>query len=240
MSEAVSDILLIHGSGHGAWCFQPLIAALQALGHNSRAIDLPGAGEDTTPHAEVTLASYAETICGALGPKTLLLGHSAAGYAITAAAERAPEGIARLVFLCAYVPEPGRSMLDLMRDAPRRPLHGRLIKSADGLSYSAPAEVAEESFYHDCTEAQRAFAIPRLCPQPIAPQAEVVNLSKASQSLQRSYILCRDDRTIPPEHQAAMTASWPRADVHEIDSGHSPFLSAPAELAALIDRLARQ
>ncbi|WP_417523061.1 alpha/beta fold hydrolase [Marinovum sp.] len=240
MSEPVSDILLIHGSGHGAWCFEPLIGKLQALGHSARAIDLPGAGDDPTPPAEVTLARYAEAICAALGRNTLLLGHSAAGYAITAAAERAPERIARLVYLCAYVPEPGRSMLDLMRDAPRRPLHGRLTKSDDGLCYSAPAEVAEECFYHDCTEAQRAFAIPRLSPQPIAPQAEVVNLSKVSQSLPRSYILCRDDRTIPPEHQAAMTAGWPRADVHELASGHSPFLSMPAELAALIDRLARQ
>jgi len=93
----MSDILLVHGSCHGAWCWRDLIPALQELGHSPRAIDLPSHGDDTTPVNAVTLDSYAEAICDALGPRTLLLGHSAAGFAITAAAERRPERIARLI-----------------------------------------------------------------------------------------------------------------------------------------------
>jgi len=234
----MSDILLVHGSCHGAWCWRDLIPALQELGHSPRAIDLPSHGDDTTPVNAVTLDSYAEAICDALGPRTLLLGHSAAGFAITAAAERRPERIARLVYLCAYVPAPGRTMLDLRRAQARQPLSGALVKRDDGLSYTLRPEVAARVFYQDCSEEQRRFALARLGPQPIAPQSAVVRVSDASQSLPRSYILCRDDQTIPPEFQAQMTADWPREDVHVFDAGHSPFLAAPAALAALIDRLA--
>ncbi|MGY3439165.1 MULTISPECIES: alpha/beta fold hydrolase [unclassified Marinovum] len=233
----MSDILLIHGSCHGAWCWRDLIPALNARGHNARAIDLPGAGADETPLADVTLDSYAEAIVAALGPRTVLLGHSAAGYAITAAAERAPERIARLVYLCAYVPEHARSMLDLRRDSARQPLSGGLIKSDDGLSYAARPEAAAATFYHDCTPDQQRFGLAHLGPQPIAPQAAVPLISNASRDLPRSYILCGDDQTIPPEHQAAMVANWPPEDVHRLASGHSPFLSAPGPLAALIDQL---
>ena len=236
----MSDILLIHGSCHGAWCWCDLIPALAARGHDARAIDLPGAGDDPTPLADVTLDSYAEAIVAALGPRTVLLGHSAAGYAIAAAAERAPERIARLVYLCAYVPQDARSMLDLRRDAPRQPLSGGLIKSDDGLSYSARPEAAAASFYQDCSPELQRFALARLCPQPIAPQAAAPVIKATSQDLPRSYILCDDDQTIPPEHQAAMVADWPPEDVHRFASGHSPFLSAPDRLAALIDRLAAE
>ena len=235
----MSDILLIHGSCHGAWAWDALIPALQALGHTARAIDLPGSGDDPTPLAEVTLDRYAEAIVAALGEDTVLVGHSAAGYAITAAAERAPERIARLVHLCTYLPEPGRSMLDLRKDAPFQPLRGALTKTEDGLGYTVDPAAAPRVFYQDCTAEARAWAVARLGPQAIAPQAAVVDVSDRSQSLPRSYILCENDGTIPPAHQVAMTADWPAGDVHRITTGHSPFLAAPDRLARLIDGIVR-
>ena len=53
----MSDFLLIHGSCHGAWCWDDLIPELEALGHTARAIDLPSHGADKTPVAEVSLDS---------------------------------------------------------------------------------------------------------------------------------------------------------------------------------------
>ena len=43
------DILLVHGSCHGAWAFRDLAPALQDLGYTARAIDLPGHGNTPTP-----------------------------------------------------------------------------------------------------------------------------------------------------------------------------------------------
>lgn len=233
----MSDILLIHGSCHGAWGWRALIPELQALGHSARAIDLPGSGDDATPLAEVTLDAYAEAITAALGEDTVLLGHSAAGFAITAAAERAPERIARLIYLCAYLPEPGRSIIDLRKDALVQPLKGALAKTPDGLGYTVDPAIAPKVFYQDCTQEVQAYAVPRLGPQAIAPQVAALNVSENSSRLPKSYILCENDATIPPAHQAAMTAGWPRGDVHRIATGHSPFFAAPDRLAALIDTI---
>lgn len=233
----MSDILLIHGSCHGAWAWKAVIAELAALGHNARAIDLPGAGEDDTPVAEVTLDGYVDAICGALGPDTVLVGHSMAGYPITAAAQRAPEQINRLIYLCAYVPAPGKSLVEMRRAAPRQPLLHAIERSKDGLSFRALPEHAAGVFYNDCTPEQVAHALPRLRPQPIAPQATALTAMDRAIALPRSYILCTRDNTIPPEHQATMVADWPRADVHDLDTGHSPFLSAPKRLAQLMDQI---
>ncbi|MDO6728580.1 alpha/beta fold hydrolase [Marinovum sp. 2_MG-2023] len=232
----MSDILLIHGSCHGAWAWDTVLPELAALGHDARAIDLPGAGADPTPHSAITLAQYTDAILAALGAHTVVVGHSAAGYPITAAAERAPEKIAKLIYLCAYVPEQGRSMLDLRRDVPSQPAQRPFAKSDDGLSYVAlPAAVP--LFYSDCPPDLARRAAAQLCPQPIAPQAEVLKLSESSHHLPRHYIRCTKDQTIPPQHQAAMVADWPAQHVHALDTGHSPFISAPRQLADLIDRL---
>ena len=74
--------VLVHGAFHGAWSWQHLITELEAAGHTVTAIDLPGAGDDTTPLAEVTLDAYADKVRAALGadgPPPVLVGHSMGG-----------------------------------------------------------------------------------------------------------------------------------------------------------------
>ncbi|WP_372893420.1 alpha/beta fold hydrolase [Rhodosalinus sp.] len=234
----MAEFLLIHGSCHGAWCWRDLIPALEARGHAARAIDLPGHGEDATPAGEVTLEAYAEAILGAIADPVVLVGHSMAGFPITAAAEKAPEKIARLVYLCAYVPAGGVSLVEMRQAAPRQPLLPALEKSADGLSFTARPEMAPGVFYHDCPEETVDWAVPRLCPQPVAPQATPLDVTQRSRALPRDYILCTDDRTIPPEYQATMTADWPAGAVHEMATGHSPFFADPEGLARLLDCIA--
>ncbi|GAA1288420.1 hypothetical protein Psi02_71360 [Planotetraspora silvatica] len=47
-----------------------------------------------------------------------------------------------------------------------------------------------------------------------------------------TYIICTADNAIPPFAQEAMAQRAER--VHRLDSSHSPFLSMPSELAALL------
>jgi pimeloyl-ACP methyl ester carboxylesterase len=211
----MAEFLLIHGSCHGAWCWRDLIPALAARGHAARAIDLPGHGEDATPPGEVTLDAYAEAILAAIDAPVVLVGHSMAGFPITAAAENAPEKIARLVYLCAYVPAGGVSLVEMRRAAPRQPLLPALQTSADGASFSVRPEMARQVFYHDCPEEAVAYAVPRLCPQPVAPQATPLAVTERSRALPRDA-----DR------------------VHEMATGHSPFFADPAGLARRLDRIA--
>lgn len=234
----MAEFLLIHGSCHGAWCWREMLPRLNARGHSARAIDLPSHGDDSTPPEGLTLDNYAHAILAAIDAPVILVGHSMAGFPITRAAEIAPEKIARLVYLCAYVPKPGFSLADMRREAPRQPLIDAVRKTPDGACFTVDPAKAPGVFYNDCSEAQVAYAVPRLCPQAILPQETVVELTDRSARLPRSYIRCTDDRTIPPEYQVTMTEGWPEGTVFDLDCGHSPFFARPDDLADLLISIA--
>jgi pimeloyl-ACP methyl ester carboxylesterase len=234
----MADFLLIHGSAHGAWAWRDVIPRLRALGHEARAIDLPSHGQDPTPVAAVGLDTYRDAILSALGDRTVLVGHSMGGFPITAAAEAAPARVGALVYLCAYVPVAGKSLADMRGGSPRQPLAPAIRRSEDGLSLTFDPAMVRDLFYHDCAPEAVDYAMARLCPQPIAPQATPIPSIARAEALPRHYILCEDDRAIPPEFQATLCADFPAKRNHRLPTSHSPFFSAPDLLARLLDRIA--
>jgi pimeloyl-ACP methyl ester carboxylesterase len=226
--------LLVHGSCHGAWCWRDVLTEIEQLGYDAEAIDLPGHGQDQTPANTITLDLYAEAILEAvtrnqaLGP-TVVVGHSMAGYAITAAAERAPEQIAQLIYVCAYAPVSGKSLADMRRDGPRQLLQDAILISDDRVTFQFDPAKLEAKFYHDCPEGTLAYAKAHLTPQPILPQATPLVVTERSANLPKRYIRCADDRAIPPEYQITMSEGW--ADTVTLDCGHSPFFAQPRALA---------
>ncbi|HBU76315.1 MAG TPA: hypothetical protein DEB38_08600 [Acidimicrobiaceae bacterium] len=104
---AISNVLLVHGAWHGAWCWAPLQRALDQLGIPSHAIDLPGHGISPLPLGD--LHGDAAAVVGALEalpPDTLLLGHSYGGAVISQAAAHS-DRIGHLMFLAAFALEAG-------------------------------------------------------------------------------------------------------------------------------------
>ncbi|GGL51355.1 alpha/beta fold hydrolase [Wenxinia marina] len=232
----MASFLLVHGSCHGAWCWEETVPALAALGHAARAIDLPGHGADPTPPEGVTLDDYARAIVAALRDGDILVGHSMGGFPITAAAELAPERIARLVYLCAYVPSAaGHSLAEMRRLAPRQPLVEAIRR--DGPVFTIDPEMAVAKFFHDVEPGRAARAVARLGKQPVAPQEVPVTPDRAL-GVPRSYIRCTEDGAVPYEFQVTMTGDWAEGTVFEMQTSHSPFLSDPEGLAALLDRIA--
>ncbi len=236
----MAQFLLIHGSCHGAWCWRDVLPFLNTGGHSARAIDLPGHGQDRTPAGEVTLDAYARAIVDAIDAPVILVGHSMGGYPITAAAERAPGKVTKLVYLCAYVPIPGQSLADRRRAAPRQPLLPAIRVAPDRLTWSADPAMLDDVFYHDCPPGTIDYARAHLTPQPIAPQETVLALTARSAAIPRAYIRCTDDRTIPPEWQEHMTEGWPLGTVRTLPTGHSPFFAAPAMLAERLIEIATE
>ncbi|KUF09660.1 alpha/beta fold hydrolase [Pseudoponticoccus marisrubri] len=239
----MARFLLVHGTAHGAWCWRDVIPALKARGHAAHAIDLPGHGQDATPYAGITLDDYAHAVLDGLrdheGP-SLVVGHSMGGFPITRAAEIDPSRIARLVYLCAHTPWPGQSLSEMRLLGATQPLLPVIRKTVDGKGFTLDPEQVEAVFYHDCPADTVALAQAQLCTEPLAPSATPVDLSDRSATLPRSYILCRRDRAVPPDLQETLAARFDPADVHALDSGHSPFFSMPDRLAELLDRIAAQ
>lgn len=229
----MSEVILVHGSCHGAWCWRDVIPELEALGHQVTAIDLPSHGQDKTPVETVTLDLYAEAISKAIKGKAVLVGHSMGGYPITAAAEFSPEKVERLIYLCAYVPVEGMGLADRRRSAPRQPLLEAVVVDEARVSFTINPEMAVEKFYHDVNAETATWAISKLCPQAIRPQETPLAI-KNSPSIPRNYIRCLYDGAIPTEFQFTMTEGWPSDTVVDMPTSHSPFFSDPKGLAAHI------
>jgi len=235
----MSEILLVHGSCHGAWCWRDVLPILEDLGHDARAIDLPGHGQNPQPVENTTLDLYAQAILDAIDTHAIVVGHSMAGFPISAAAEADPSKIARLIYLCAYAPRNGLSLVDMRMEAPRQPLLEAIAKTPDGFGFAFRDSHLPTALYHDCPEGTVDYARQNLCVQAIKPQATPIQLGKAYQSVPKTYIRCDDDHAIPPEYQRTMTEGWPAQDIHALPTSHSPFFSMPARLARLIDQIAQ-
>ena len=230
----MADFLLIHGSCHGAWCWRDMLPLLNRGGHTARAIDLPSHGEDPTPVNDVTLDLYADAILAAIDTPVILVGHSMAGYPITAAALKAPEKIRALVYVCAYLPQTGKTLVDRRLEAPRQPLMDAVIVSEDRKSFTIDPAKSGEKFYQDCPAEVVDFANAHLGPQAILPQTTALTLTPEYDDIPKTYIRCMADQTIPPEFQVTMTQDWPARDIRQMTCGHSPFFAQPDRLAEIL------
>ena len=238
----MARIVLVHGAWCNARCWGEVPAALVARGHEVAAIDLPGHGEDPTPAGAVGLADYGRAVaqCCEAGAPVLLVGHSMGGMAISAAAELArPGAIRRLVYVAAFLPQSGQSLIDLMKCQPQTIAPAVLRGPVPGTTRLDPG-LAAPVLFQDADAALQARALGWLGVQPNRPQTDPAVLSPARfGAVPRGYVLCRQDRTITPELQRAMVAASPCDPVVELEAGHFPQLTAVPALVAAIDALAR-
>ena len=234
----MSTYLLIHGSWHGAWCWEKVVPHLEGKGHTVFAPDLPGHGQDKTPIPEITLQSYCDRISEVLAKAeepAILVGHSMGGIAITQAAELWPDKIQTLVYLVAFLPGNGQSLLDLgLQDRDSFLVPNLVIVEAEGYS-TVKEEAIHEAFYADCTDEDVAWAKSLLVPDPLAPVATPVRISEGNFGrIPRAYIYCQQDRAVSFALQKQMVAATPCQQIFTVHTGHSPFLAAPE---ALVDCL---
>jgi pimeloyl-ACP methyl ester carboxylesterase len=229
------DIVLVHGSYHGAWCWEFLTPELERRGHRVVAPDLPTADPD------LGAGQYADVVIDAMAEMSdpVVVGHSMSGLVIPIVAARRP--VRRLVFLAAMLPRPGTSANAQRASEPM-----------DGLVPPATAEwtdlgndvwmvgpnTATELFFHDATPEVAAWATQRLRPQSYRVMNETTPL-EAWPVVETTSIVCRDDRAQNPAWGRAAARDRLGIEALEIDGAHSPFLTRPAELADLLDAVIR-
>ena len=232
----MAKFVLVHGSWHGARCWYKVVSRLQAAGHEAVAVDLPGMGADVTPLSEVTLDLWNDALVAVLRDQSepvVLVGHSRGGLNISLAAATAPERIKRLVYLCAFVPESGRSLFEQAGENTGSELCTALVPSADGLSTIVAESRLQDIFYADCSEDDLTLARLSLKPEPLAPlntpfEGSAENLA----GIDKVYVECLQDQAITIETQRRMAS---RCDsVVTMDTSHSPFFSAPDALVEVL------
>jgi pimeloyl-ACP methyl ester carboxylesterase len=243
LPDPIRRIVLIHGASHGAWCWERLTPLLEAQGYQVQAPDLPGLGDDPMPPAKVTFENYvdrvAEVLLGSPAP-ALLVGHSLGGTSVSQAAERVPEQVAKLVYLAAFLPKDGESAHGTgFGEMPESAARAMRASPVDGAHEFDPA-LAAEVFYHQCDPAVAQWAVRRLRPQADAPAGATLCLSTERWgAIPKVYVRCAQDRALPPAFQQWLCDRMPEVRQRVMDSDHSPFLSDPAGLAALLDEEAQ-
>src|SRR4029077_3106249 len=114
----MSTFILVHGAWQSNGTWDLLAPLLEEQGHRVIRPVLSGLGTDESRLShDITLRQHVEDVSVELSRATeqvVLVGHSYAGMIISGVAERNPAQVRRLVFLDAFIPEDGQSVLDLL------------------------------------------------------------------------------------------------------------------------------
>lgn len=207
----MARFVLVHGAWHGSWCFGPLAAALRARGHEIRAVDLPC--EDVA----VDQRGYAALVGPC--PDAIVVGHSLGAQTVALVEARTR------VYLAGVLPVPD-AFAECFSDG-----FGGTARDEFGRSYWPDVETCAAKLYPECARSDVDWAFPQLRRQ--APIAAT------------STELGPDDVVIATRRDAVIDGGWQvrtarahGARLAELDSGHSPFLTQPDELADLLGAFA--
>lgn len=236
----MTRFVFVHGAWHGGWCWEEILPMLRAQGHEVIAPDLPGMGPRRDGGPAPTLESWASfiaTLAREGGGRSILVGHSRGGLVISRAAELAPEAIALNVYVAAVLAGPGETLSEAVS-------HGRTepIAIRQGIEFDAKRrtsrltsfDTAREMLYQDCPESTARTAFDRLTDEPVDVMATPVELTPERYGVvPRIYVECLKDVALPIAVQRAMCARQ-SCDVASLDADHSPFYSAPEQLARIL------
>lgn len=236
----MSTYLLIHGAGHGAWCWHNVIPHLERAGHNVVTLDLPSLGQDCTPPGDVTLEGMVGRVEASLEPiegQVILVGHSFSGILLNVVGERHPEAIKHLVYLTAYLLPSNMSLSEVQAGDDRLAALGeekRIVDEEAG-TITIREEAIRRYYYNESPDEAVALARILLNPTPMQPASVPIETTADNYGrLKKTFISCRKDKAIPPYFQDAMLEDVPCDEVVELPTDHSPFFSSPRELASVL------
>ena len=115
----MNTFLLVHGAWESGWVWQSVTSLLEKAGHKVYAPSLTGLGERShLLNKEVNLETHIQDILNLIKWERLknitLVGHSYGGMVVSGVADKAYKQIKSLIYLDAFIPKDGQSLLDLM------------------------------------------------------------------------------------------------------------------------------
>jgi pimeloyl-ACP methyl ester carboxylesterase len=230
----MATYVLVHGGGHGGWCYQRVARILRAAGHEVYAPTLTGLGERAhLLDDRVDLHRHIEDVVAVLHFEDLrdvvLVGHSYGGMVITGIADRAAERIGRLVFLDAANPVNGQSLVDVSGPIIEavRPM-GEVIDGIELVLLPAP----DAGLLYGVTDpddlawmAERLTGHPWTC---FEQRLELTN-EAALWAIPQYHIVCTS--TLATRDRALLDRAQAEGRLWDIDTGHDLMITEPEKTA---------
>jgi pimeloyl-ACP methyl ester carboxylesterase len=233
----LATFLIAHGAWSAGWSWKKMRPLLNDRGHELYTPTYTGVGERVhLAGPEIGLETHISDVLGVLEFEDLqdvfLVGHSYGGMVATGVADRAPDRLAHLIYLDAFVPRNGQSLFDLLPSDAQAAMKAAVqMADQDWL-------VPQNPLPPDTSEADIAWITPRRVMQPRKTFEQPVTLTGAVDRLSKTYIYCTrpgPEDVFKDFAKRARNEGW---DYLEIDSSHSPHITAPEALAALLDKIA--
>lgn len=225
-SGTTVSVVLVHGGFVDGSGWQGVYEILRKDGYRVSVVQNP----------TLTLeddAAVTRRALDALGGPVVLVGHSYGGAVITAAGSH--EAVAGLVYIAAFAPDTGESVLSLTSDpAPGAPVPP-ILPPQDGFLF-LDREKFHDSFAGDLSAEEAAFMADSQVPWGVGAAAgEAVD--PAWHAKPSWYLVATADRMIPPPVQRSM-AERANATITEVAGSHAVYVSQPEAVAALIKEAA--
>jgi len=237
----MATYVLVHGGGHGGWCYQKVTRRLQAAGHTVYAPTLTGLGErshlrspaidlDTHIHDVVSMLHHEDL------HDVILVGHSYGGMVITGIADRATDRIGRLVYLDAANPVNGQSLVDVA--GPIILITREHATVEDGVELVLHPAPEAGLFYGVTDPDDLAWMADRLTahPWPCFEQKLVLANEDELWALPRYSIVCTS--TLETRDRALMDSYRQAGRLWDIDTGHDLMITEPQWVADVLEEIA--
>jgi pimeloyl-ACP methyl ester carboxylesterase len=178
-TEALRTFVLVHPAWFGGWCWKKITPLLRTHGYDVRTPTLTGLGDRAhLARPEIGLNIHIEDIVNLLKYEDLssvvLVGNSSGGMVITGVADQVPEQIAHIVYVDAFVPQDGQTMLDLIPPDRRPPMEALVQNEGQGWLVPRfappPWEKIVPEVWRITDEADLRWVLPRLRPTPFGHQ----------------------------------------------------------------------
>jgi pimeloyl-ACP methyl ester carboxylesterase len=230
-----ATFLVCHGAWSAGWAWKKMHPLMAAAGHRLVTPTYTGLGERAhLANPSIDLETHIEDVLNVIEYEDLrdfvLVGHSYGGMVATGVADRARDRVTQLIYVDAFVPGDGQSLFDLNKVAVQK-----LADSGDG--WRVPPNPTPP----DTSPADQEWLSTRRVPMPKKCFETALKLQGGALTLPRSYIyatrITPADTFGPFARQAKGDPAW---RYHEIDASHSPNVTAPEALMALLQKIAAE
>ena len=229
----MATIVLAHGAWSAAWAWKKMRPLMAASGHTFFTPTYTGLGERAhLAHPDIDLDTHIADVAGVLTTEDLsdivLLAHSYGGMVATGLADRYAQRIRQIIYVDAFVPRDGQSLADLVGFEQAAKTRAN-VAAGDGWRIPPPPTPP------DTSPEDQAWIAERRIMQPLKTFEQPVTLHKGDTTLPRTYVRAMRNAHGPFAQFAERARSEPGWRSLEIDSTHSPNVTAPELLMALLD-----